>query len=86
MRILSDIERRVLVSASMQADARIDQIAKNARVKYRSAHAALQRMRDFLARNPKNKSGAHRYTLEEFGLDAERETARFAAYARRFGL
>ena len=47
---------------------------------------AKQRMRDFLARNPKNKSGAHRYTLEEFGLDADRETARFAAYARRFGL
>lgn len=47
---------------------------------------AETRMREFLARNPKNKSGAHRYTLEEFGLDADRETARFAAYARRFGL
>jgi hypothetical protein len=47
---------------------------------------AEARMRDFLARNPKNKSGQHRYTLEEFGLDAARETARFADYARRFGL
>lgn len=47
---------------------------------------AEARMRDFLARNPKNKSGQHRYTLEEFGLDAERETARFADYARRFAL
>jgi hypothetical protein len=47
---------------------------------------AEERMRAFLARNPKNKSGQHRYTLEEFGLDAERETERFAAYAQRFGL
>ena len=27
-----------------------------------------------------------RYLFEEFGLDRERETARFAEYARRFGL
>jgi hypothetical protein len=47
---------------------------------------AEARMREFLARNPKNKSGQHRYTLEEFGLDAGRETVRFADYARRFGL
>ena len=47
---------------------------------------AEARMRAFLARNPKNKSGKHSYTLEEFGLDAGRETARFADYAGRFGL
>jgi hypothetical protein len=47
---------------------------------------AEARMRAFLAANPKDKSGRHRYTLEEFGLDARRETERFADYTRRFGL
>jgi len=47
---------------------------------------AEARMRGFLAANPKDKSGRHRYTLEEFGLDARRETERFADYTRRFGL
>ena len=44
------------------------------------------RMRDFLARNPKDRTGRHRYSLAEFGLDPAEETARYAAYARRFGL
>jgi hypothetical protein len=45
-----------------------------------------KRMRRFLERNPKDKSGRHSYSLEEFGLDRERETARYAAYAARFGI
>jgi len=44
------------------------------------------RMRAFLAANPKDKSGRHRYTLAEFGLDAPTESARYGDYARRFGL
>ncbi len=44
------------------------------------------RMRAFLAANPKDKSGRHRYTLAEFGLDAGVEAARYADYARRFDL
>lgn len=48
--------------------------------------AVEARMRAFLAANPKDKSGRHRYTLEEFGLDARAETERYAEYARRFGL
>lgn len=48
--------------------------------------AARARMRAFLAANPKDKSGRHRYTLAEFGLDAHAESARYADYARRFGL
>lgn len=47
---------------------------------------AERRMRDFLARNPKDKTGRHRYSLEEFGLDAGEEKERYAAYAKRFGL
>ncbi|MEO8467085.1 MAG: sulfotransferase [Gammaproteobacteria bacterium] len=40
----------------------------------------------FLAANPKNKHGVHRYTLEEFGLSRAGETARFRAYCERFGI
>ena len=38
----------------------------------------------FLAANPKDKHGAHRYTLEEYGLDAAALGRRFRAYCERF--
>lgn len=47
---------------------------------------AVDRMKRFLARNPKDKLGRHRYSLEEFGLDPTEEKARYGEYARRFGL
>jgi hypothetical protein len=40
----------------------------------------------FLAANPKNKHGVHRYTLEQFGLSRVAETARFRRYCERFGI
>jgi hypothetical protein len=40
----------------------------------------------FLAANPKNKHGVHRYTLEQFGLSRAAETARFRSYCERFGI
>jgi hypothetical protein len=43
-------------------------------------------MAAFLAANPKNKHGAHRYTLEQFGLERAAQTRRFARYCERFGL
>jgi hypothetical protein len=48
--------------------------------------AAEARMRAFLAANPQERHGAHRYTLEQFGLDREAEADRYATYCRRFGL
>jgi hypothetical protein len=45
------------------------------------ARAAMQR---FLAANPKNKHGVHRYTLEQFGLSRAAESARFRKYCERF--
>jgi hypothetical protein len=45
------------------------------------ARAAMQR---FLAANPKNKHGVHRYTLEQFGLSRAAQTARFRTYCERF--
>jgi hypothetical protein len=48
-----------------------------------AARAAIER---FLAANPKDKHGAHRYTLEQFGLDRAELTRRFARYIARFEL
>lgn len=46
---------------------------------------AEKAMRDFLAANPKDKHGTHRYSLEEFGLDRTEQARRFAGYRTRFG-
>ena len=43
-------------------------------------------MRAFLTANPQARHGVHRYTLEQFGLDRERENARYAAYRARFAI
>lgn len=45
------------------------------------ARAAMER---FLAANPKNKHGVHRYTLEEYGLDRGMTKRRFSRYCERF--
>jgi hypothetical protein len=45
---------------------------------------AEMRMRRFLAANPQDKHGAHRYTLMQAGLDAETERRRFAFYCDRY--
>ena len=45
---------------------------------------ARESMDSFLSENPRNKYGAHRYTLADFGLDRARETQRFARYCERF--
>jgi hypothetical protein len=43
-------------------------------------------VRAYLAENPRDKHGAHRYTLEEFGLDRDEVDAAFATYRERFGV
>ena len=48
-----------------------------------AAETAMQR---FLAENPQNKGGVHRYTLEAFGLNPEEERRRFQAYVDCFGI
>lgn len=47
---------------------------------------AEQRMRDFLAKNPKDKHGAHRYTMSQFALSPAAESPRFARYRERFNI
>ena len=49
------------------------------------ADDAAAAMAAWLADNPQHKHGRHRYTLEQFGLDAAEVTARFDAYLSRFG-
>lgn len=47
---------------------------------------AEARMQRFLADNPRDKHGVHKYTLEEFGIDAEDTARRFEGYRQRFGI
>jgi Sulfotransferase family len=48
--------------------------------------AASVAMRRFLAENPKDKHGAHRYSLSAFGLEADDLARRFKAYREYFGV
>jgi hypothetical protein len=48
--------------------------------------AAADAMRAFIADNPQGKHGVHRYSPEAYGLDAQRERARFGRYVERFGI
>jgi hypothetical protein len=47
---------------------------------------ARRRMEAFVAANPRGRLGAHRYCLEDFGLDREHERRRFAEYCDRFSI
>ncbi len=46
----------------------------------------VDRMRAYMKENPQNKHGKHHYSLEQFGLDRETVTHRFAPYYERFDL
>ncbi|MGA2403155.1 MAG: sulfotransferase [Syntrophobacteraceae bacterium] len=43
-------------------------------------------MLSFLAANPQNRYGVHRYSLGEFGLDRDTERRRFESYTNYFGI
>jgi len=47
---------------------------------------AEARMRRFLAENPRDKHGRHRYSLSFAGLGADRLRPSFADYQQRFGV
>ena len=46
--------------------------------------ATEQKMRAFIANNPKERHGTHRYTLEQFGLDPAQERERYRFYQDYF--
>lgn len=43
-------------------------------------------MNDYMASNPKNKHGHHSYSLEDYGLTADRVREHFRDYCERFGI
>jgi len=45
---------------------------------------ALARMRRFIASNPRDRHGTHRYTIEQFGLDPVKERERYRFYQDHF--
>jgi hypothetical protein len=53
---------------------------------WRMTDAARAAMSRFIAANPKNKHGVHRYSLAEYGLDRDAEMRRFGDYCARFNI
>ncbi|MCP5043483.1 MAG: sulfotransferase [bacterium] len=47
---------------------------------------ARQSMQAYIDDNPRGKRGIHQYTLEDFGLDSERDAQRFETYCEAFGV
>jgi hypothetical protein len=47
---------------------------------------ARQRMQAYLEANPRGKYGAHRYSLDDFGLDRTTLQSQFSRYCERFGI
>jgi len=47
---------------------------------------AADRMKTFIADNPKDKHGIHRYSPDEYGIDPEQIRESFRPYMERFGL
>jgi hypothetical protein len=48
--------------------------------------AVAAAVRGYLADNPRDKHGVHRYLLADFGLDRDEVDAAFSAYRERFGV
>jgi len=46
---------------------------------------AERRMRRYLDENPQHKHGVHRYSAEQFGLDAGDVAGRFDGYREEYG-
>lgn len=99
-RLCDGLERAMAVRARMPDDGRVfdmhfaefirDEIGMVRRIYTHFGRTltaeAEDRMRRFLAANPKDKHGAHRYTLADARLDPATERRRYAAYQERFGI
>jgi hypothetical protein len=58
----------------------------HARFGIEAAPGTDERMSAWLREHPKDKHGAHQYSLSHYGLDAARLAERFAGYNARFGV
>lgn len=76
-----DLSMREIVSAPLAC---IEKIYRHFDLEL-SAEARL-RMQAYLARHPKDEFGTHRYSLEDFSLDADEVNAAFKGYRERFGI
>jgi hypothetical protein len=76
-----DIQYRDLVANPMAVVARIYE-----HFGFELTPQAEGLMRQWLANHPQNKHGRHRYTPEEFGLEAHELRRRFAGYMARFAI
>jgi Sulfotransferase family len=61
----------------------VERIYERFGLKMSEQHVAA--IRDWLERNPQTKHGAHKYSSEEFGLEADAINRRFKDYVDRFG-
>lgn len=80
-RQIIDLSMREIVSAPL---ASVEKIYRHFDLELSSE--ARERMRAYLARHPKDEFGAHRYSLEDFSLDADEVNAAFKGYRERFGI
>jgi hypothetical protein len=76
-----DLSMREIVSTPMAA---VERIYRHFGLELSSE--ARERMRAYLARHPKDEFGTHRYSLEDFALDAAEVDAAFKGYRDRFAI
>jgi hypothetical protein len=80
-RQILDLSMREIVGSPM---ASVEKIYRHFDLELRPE--ARERMQAYLARHPKDEFGAHRYSLEDFALDADEVDAAFKGYRERFGI
>jgi hypothetical protein len=80
-RQILDLSMREIVGSPM---ASVEKIYRHFDLELRPE--ARERMQAYLARHPKDEFGTHRYSLEDFALDAEEVDAAFKGYRERFGI
>jgi len=76
-----DLEMREIVSAPMAA---VEKIYRHFDLEL--SDEARRRMQAHLAKHPKDEFGTHRYSLDDFALDADEVDAAFKGYRERFGI
>ncbi|MFO0688489.1 MAG: sulfotransferase [Myxococcota bacterium] len=76
-----DLEMREIVSAPM---ATVEKIYRHFDLEL--SDEARRRMQAHLAKHPKDEFGTHRYSLDDFALDADEVDAAFKGYRERFGI
>lgn len=90
-----ELRRTGRVAADRLVDVHYDELLVDPMAVVRRIYAQLQmplsavaeaRMREFAARNPRDRHGPHRYALDTFGLDSRDLALRFKAYSDHFGV